>query len=61
MYLLSGDSTGWIRRGEGISASGSPPAFDGGSGFEVFRSEAGGGVFACLWEGSRAFPRVMPD
>lgn len=44
MYLLSGDSTGWIRRGEGISASGSPPAFDGGSGFEVFRSEAGGGV-----------------
>ena len=41
-HLLSGDSTRWVRRGEGISTPGSLPAFDGSSGFEVILREAGG-------------------
>jgi hypothetical protein len=42
-HLLSGDSTGWVRRGECIFTPGSLPAFDGSSGFEVVLREAGGG------------------
>ncbi|KAI2758251.1 hypothetical protein DTO006G1_6767 [Penicillium roqueforti] len=41
-HLLGGDSTGWIRRTEGISTPGSLPVLDGGSGCEVFPSEAVG-------------------
>lgn len=46
-HLLGGDSTGWIRRTEGISTPGSLPVLDVDSGCEVFPSEL---VFLeCLW------------
>lgn len=36
---LGRDSTGWIRRGVGISTPGTLLAFGGGSGFKIFLSE----------------------
>lgn len=45
-HLLGSDSTGWIRRPEGISTPGSLPVLDSSSGCEVFPSEAVGGFLS---------------
>jgi hypothetical protein len=40
---LGRDSTGWVRLGKNISTPGTLLVLGGGSGFEIFLSEAGGG------------------
>ncbi|OQE74313.1 hypothetical protein PENNAL_c0080G00154, partial [Penicillium nalgiovense] len=57
---LGGDSTGWIRRGEGISTSGSFPVLGGGSGFEISPSEAGGGFLGVCGRGLPSVRDKLP-